>query len=244
MRCKRRAASSHGRRPGRAFRAAGNAARVACAVAVLAAYPGAGEGAGAGGEGTPRMDGPFNVLEWADGVSTSRSGYAVWVRVPSREFRAALPGHESEIGHPEHGASLFVNCRAAGGGARSRFGSTPAFGGIYLDDHPDQPGAYTVIHPMYWILELSERHLERWPVEVRIGDNPAVASALVRRLTDYSAPHPGLDIALPGGLVIDAVSAGVPIEVEVRGPQVRLVGRFTASDNARRAAALMRTACP
>ena len=39
----------------------------------------------------PRLDGPFNVLEWADGVTTSRDGYAVWVSLASTAHRGVCP---------------------------------------------------------------------------------------------------------------------------------------------------------
>ena len=69
----------------------------------------------------PRLDGPFNVLEWADGVTTSRSGYVVWVSIASTEHRARIPGYDRAVGPPEHGAALGVSCRAAGGGLPERF---------------------------------------------------------------------------------------------------------------------------
>ena len=97
---------------------------------------------------------------------------------------------------------------------------------------------------MYWILGFAGRSEERWPVKVRIGRDRAIASALVRSRTDCSAPRPGLDIALPGQAVIAAIMADAPIEIEAEGPHIRLVARFAASENARRAAALMRVAGP
>ena len=200
---------------------------------------------GARGEDTaPGTDGPFNVLEWAGGVVTSRNGHAVWVSIASTQHRARIPEHDREVGPPEHGASLHVECRAAGGGLPESFPPAAARGGIYLDNHPEQPDAYTVLDPMYWVLGLAGRSEERWPVKVRIGTDRAIASALVRSRTDYSAPRPGLDIALPGQAVIDAIMADTPIKIEAEGPNMRLVARFTASENARRAGALMRVACP
>ena len=196
--------------------------------------------------GEARADGPFNVLEWRDGVTTSRSGYAVWVGVGSMEHEAMLPGHESAVtstNTPSHRAALGVRCRAPGGAIPDRFPPSPPTGGVTLDDHPDQPGAYTVVHPMYWILELAGKHREHWPLRVQIGDGEAIESTFERRLTDYSAPRPGLAIAIPGDMRIDAFTEREIIEVEAVGERMRFRGRFEVTDNARRAAALMRSAC-
>ena len=123
-----------------------------------------------GGATPPRTDGPFNVLEWADGVTTSRSGYAVWVSLRSSHHRVQIPGYTREVGPPEHGAALRVACRTRGGDLPERFPPTGPQGGIYLENHPEDPGVYTVLHPMYWILGLSGHDEERWPVQVRIGE--------------------------------------------------------------------------
>ena len=193
-----------------------------------------------------QADGPFNVLEWRDGVSTSRSGYAVWVATGSMEHEALLPGHESEVtstNTPSHRAALGVRCRAPGGALPDRFPPAPPTGGVTLDDHPDQPGAYTVMHPMHWILELAGKHREHWPLRVQIGDGETVESTLERRLTDYSASRPGLHIAVPGGKLIDAFTERKIIVVKAAGEHMRFKGRFEITNNARRAAALMRSAC-
>ena len=191
----------------------------------------------------PRTDGPFNVLEWADGVTTSRSGYAVWISMPSTHHEVEMPDYARKVGPPEHRASLGVSCRAPGGGIPERFPPTGPQGGIYLDNHPEDPGVYTVVHPMYWILGLREDIEERWPVQVRIGAGATMTSDLVRARIDYSAPRPGLDLALPGSAILEAILADGPIEVNAEGDAMRLSARFSASANARKAAVLMRNAC-
>ena len=192
----------------------------------------------------PRLDGPFNVLEWADGVTTSRDGYAVWVSLGSAGHRVRIPGYDRVVGPPQHGAAFGVSCRAPGGGLPDPFPPVPAHGTLYLANHPEHSGTYPVVHPMHWYLSYVDRTEERWPVNVRIGEQEPIASTLVRPLIDYSAPHPGLDIEIPGQVALDALLAGGPVEVEVSGPDIALTARFDPSSNARRAAALMRTACP
>ena len=102
---------------------------------------------------------------------------------------------------------------------------------------------YTVLHPMHWILALSGHDEERWPVRIHIGGGETMTSDLVRARIDYSAPRPGLDIALPGPTILEAILADGPIEVTAQGDRMRLSARFSASANARRAAAVMRNAC-
>ena len=209
----------------------------------LAAMLTAGATAGAR-EAPPHAAGPFAELRWTDGVTTSRNGYAVWVAIGSAAHRIRIPGHATEVSAPEHDAALYVECRAPGGGLSETFPPAPATGGIYLDNHPEQADAYTVLEPMYWILELGGGGKERWPVEVRIGGQAPIASTLVRARTNYSAPRPGLDIALPGRAVIDALGGTLPIDVEATGPGMTLEARFMPMAEARRAAELMRRRCP
>ena len=67
--------------------------------------------------------------------------------------------------------------------------------------------------------------------------------ALVRARINYSAPRPGLDLALPGPAILEAILADGPIEVNAEGDAMRLSARFSASANARKAAVVMRSAC-
>ena len=54
-------------------------------------------------------------------------------------------------------------------------------------------------------------------MEVRVGSDPPITSALVRRRINYSAPRPGLDIALPGHKILDTITATITIRIEARG---------------------------
>ena len=81
-------------------------------------------------------------------------------------------------------------------------------------------------------------------MELSIDDATPIATELLRRLTDYSAARSGLYIALAGEAVIEAMATVAPIRVEARDTDLRLVARFVTPASARRAAKLMRSACP
>ena len=101
------------------------------------------------------------------------------------------------------------------------------------------PDVYTVVDTTYWLLTLSGGSEEQWPVQVRMGSADPIASELVRARIDYSISRPGLDIALAGPTVLDAILGNDPIEINVQGEGIGLNARFTASHNVRRAATLM-----
>ena len=122
------------------------------------------------------------MLEWRDGVVTSRDGYGVWVSVGSISSRVRLPGHAVEIS--DGGAALHVSCRAPGRDVLEVGSSPSAHARVYLDDHPEQRDAYTVLHPMHWILGILGNAEERFPVQVRIAGEEPVSTDLVRTLTD------------------------------------------------------------
>ena len=187
--------------------------------------------------------GPFGALEWRDGVTTSRNGYAVWVSVKSTGHRAKLPGHASELSAHDHFSSLHAHCRAPGGGSPEKLPPTPPEGALYLDDHPEQPDAYTVNTVEHWMRELTGRTREEVPVQVRIGPHGPLDGRFVRRLTTYATPRPGVDITLDGDTVLEAIAGGVAITVRVEGADIHLEGRYTPSANAQRAARLMQSAC-
>ena len=215
----------------------GELRRGAVAVAVvLAAAP---SGASAAG--------PFNVLEWAEGVTTSRDGYSVWITVPSTAHEAVLPPHVEPVGPPGHTMSLGLRCRAPGSPTVQAYGRTYgapyAQAEIFLENHPDWPGAYTVFHPLHWILELAGRHVERFAVRVTMGDAAAFSSQLERPRTNYSAPRPGLRIKVPVAVLTDLLRAGRPVAVTARGEGVRIDGRFDPATNPQAAAKLASRYC-
>ena len=189
--------------------------------------------------------GPFDVLAWRDGVTTSRSGYAVWVGIASTEHQAKIPPHPDNTGsNVGHRAALALRCRTAGGPLPSSFPATATTAEIFLQNHPDHPGTYTVAHPMHWFLELTGQTTETFPVTVELADHPPLDTALVRPLVNYSAPHPGITIALVPNELLETIAQGHPINVVATGPDFHLDGRFVPSTEAIRAVGLMQRHCP
>ena len=189
--------------------------------------------------------GPFNVLAWRDGVTTSRSGYAVWLGITSTTHRATIPPHRHETGSDDgHHAALAVRCRTTGGPLPTSFPATAATAELFLQNHPEHRGTYTVAHPMYWILELAGETRENFPITVTIADHPPFETNLVRTLTNYSAPHPGLSIALVPAEVLETIATAQPIDVIGSGPGFVLTARFHPPPEVVRATALIQRHCP
>ena len=95
--------------------------------------------------------GPFIDFDWTEHVTTSRDGYAMWARLPSERYTATLPPHEEPVGPGARPAVLQVHCRAPGPNGERAIEPTPTHALLYVDDHPLQPDAHTVFHPMYWL---------------------------------------------------------------------------------------------
>ena len=196
----------------------------------------------------PRTDaaaaGPFTDFDWTEHVTTSRDGYAMWARLPSGRYSATLPPHEEPVGPPgARPAVLQVHCRAPGAAGERAIEPTPTHALLYVDDHPLQPDAYTVFHPMYWIRGLTGQSLERWRATAQFGNGAQVNTELVRRLTDYSAPRPGLDLALSADAVLAVFEAGLPVNLEVQGEEWSIAARFTPVAELAKAARAMRREC-
>ncbi len=188
--------------------------------------------------GARAEQGPFDALEWdrRAGIVTSRNGQTVWLSLAAEGHVVRLPGHAGALRGEAAAPVLGATCRAGAG--------SEAQGELYLADHPEQPDAYTVLHPMFWILGLTGSAEERWPVAVRIGAAPPVGARLVRRLTDYSVLRPGLAIPLPGRAALAALESARGFRLEVRGAGVAIDATFAPPAAMRRAAALARRHCP
>ena len=187
--------------------------------------------------------GPFIDFDWTGHVTTSRNGYAIWARLPSERYTATLPPHGEPIGPRARPAVLQVHCRAPGAEGEQAIKPTATHALLYLDDHPLQPDAYTVFHPMYWILGIARQARERWPATAQLDDTAAVKTELVRRKTDYSAPRPGLDLALSADAALAVFEAGLPVHLDVQGQGWSISARFAPVTELAKAAHAMRREC-
>lgn len=143
-------------------RQAPTATQLLAAFTIAAGMP-AVNAAGAPASTSPPDDGPFSVLGWRDGVTTSRNGDAVWTSTTATGHTAQIPGYARPAGPPGHHIAFGVSCRAAGDDLAADFQTRLATGEIHLGNHPEHPGVYLVWHPMHWLLELIGRSVETWP---------------------------------------------------------------------------------
>ena len=187
--------------------------------------------------------GPFDVLEWKDGVRTARSGYAVWITIRSVRHEMQIRGHDTTVKSPRHRFALNVSCRVPGSPLPDMFPAYGPRGELWFDDHPEQREAYTANEPMYWWLGLTGRETEQWSVQVQLNEQPPTQGTAIRPLTDYNVARPAVYIDVPGTKVLDAILAGDTIALHVRGEGTRLRGEFAVKANVRRAAELMRKTC-
>ena len=117
-------------------------------------------------------------------------------------------GSETPVGPGARPAVFQVHCRAPGTKGQRAIKATATHALLYVDDHPLQPDAYTVFHPMYWIRGLTGKSLEHWPATPQLDETAPVRTELVRRRADHSAARPGLDLALCADAVLAVFEAG------------------------------------
>ena len=187
--------------------------------------------------------GPFIDFDWTGHITTSRDGYAIWARLPSERHTATLPPHADPVGPGARPAVLQLHCRAPGAKGQRAIKPTRTHALLYLDDHPLQPDAYTVFHPMYWILGFTGESLERWSATARLDDTAPVRTELVRRRAGYSVARPGLDLALSVDAALAVFEAGRPVNLEVRGRDWSIAARFAPVPELAKAARAMRREC-
>ena len=86
--------------------------------------------------------------------------------------------------------------------------------------HPDAPRVHNVLNPMYWVLGLTGREVERTPVAVSLPGVPAFDAELVRKRTDYSLARPALGVGLPAAAVLELYIAGAPTRIDLSGEEI------------------------
>lgn len=169
---------------------------------------------------------PIGKLGASAHVNTSRDGRAVWVGLEPVSSSVRLPHGTTAIRYPADGGSpdplLALHCRSAGPAAR------PLIAELLVRLHPAAPDtAGPFSDPLTWLaLGLAGREEEHTPVRVGFGPH-SHASALVRKLTDYSIPRPVQSIELDGRRLLGALrSSAGPLSVAVVGPGVKINGEY------------------
>ena len=186
--------------------------------------------------------GPFDVLEWTGGVTTSRDGKSVWASAPGRELEAQLPGHRTPVLRSDEARqpSLGLHCRIKDALSDEDRGHAH----IVLDDHPEQRDAHMVFSVAYWVLGILGDDVERWPVLVSLDGAEAFAGEMERRLATYSFPRPGLTITLPVAMVAERIARSAdPVSVIVTGDGIRVAADFSPTEHVRMAVRLMQEHC-
>lgn len=188
--------------------------------------------------------GPFDVLEWGHGVTTSRDGYSVWISANTTDYELAIPGHQGVLRGTNGPIALGARCRAHEQRPDPVVRASALHGGLTLEDHPAQGEAATFYTLRYWIQGLLGSEREHWAVTMRVGDNEPAQRTLTRRLTDYSIRNPSLEIDLDGEEVAGAFAANETIRIEGQGEGFRIGATFTPGAATARAAKLMLKHCP
>ena len=190
-----------------------------------------------------RTVGPFAALAWGPNVTTSRNGWTATVAVRIAEHEARVPGHRDTLQGDDHVMIVSAHCRAAGNPDPN--GAKPFAAGaeLTLEDHPDAPSAWTWF-PVFAFMELTGRTEHRYPMEVRIGDQAPIDTALVRPRIHHITTRPDLHADVPGVPVLKVFASGERVAFAAAGPDVALQGWIEAPEAARIAAQLMLRECP
>ena len=170
----------------------------------------------------PTSGSPFAGLYALEGVDTSRDEYAIWISwVPDR-FRIRYldgGGYFEGAGDGELFSALTVRCRADG--RRAGYGGPEAATAVLLlPMHPNEEDAYTVDHPMYWILGVFGGAAETTPVRFWRPGGRMLSAHMLRRVTTYSTPRPEREVQLPTAAVLHWLAEGRPMRLSVSGDAV------------------------
>ena len=200
------------------------------------------------GQGTATTEAPFAGLSAVNGVFTSNDEYSIWLHRYAETFRIRYPDgrrpfEQSSDPIRVRPATISIECRADGR-AKGLPGPEPANARLELPMHPEAPAVYRVTHPMYWVLGLAGREVERIQVQVSLPAGRRVDAELVRQRTDYSFERPALRVALPPRAMLELFAAGAPIEVSLSGNRVNARLRFAAKSDLGEPARRAMADCP
>ena len=179
---------------------------------------------------------PFGDFLGVDGVTLSGDAYSIWISWEPDSFTIRYPDGRAPFDHDEPAPNepgglysvLNIYCRA--NGRSSGFsGSSPLSASLLLPMHPQAPPAYSVIHPMHWILELVGRAEQRTPVRVHLPADPVFHADLVQRRVDWSFPRPDVRLDLPPSRILGLLVAASPLHLRAVGDGVDIDVRLPAA---------------
>ena len=188
---------------------------------------------------------PFTPLEGLRGVTFSNDRYAVSLHWPAAAHAMELPGlplHRS--GALPVGTELRVGCRADNG--RPGYGVAPAAAVLELRRHPAARAAYSLFHPMFWILGLTGNGVWRIPVRVSLSGLSASFDAVLEnpRVYDLGGRLPMRVAGLPAGHVLSLIAQSSALDLRAEGPGTVVSARFARAGGIAPVAEAMLAHCP
>ena len=196
-----------------------------------------------GGDTVPPS--PFTPLEGRPGVTLSNDRYAVSLHWPPVEYTLDLPGlppHRS--GASVAGTELRIGCRASNG--RPDYGVAPAAAVLEVQRHPGMREAYSLLHPMFWILGLTGNGVARTRLRVSLtGMSAPLHHVLeVARVYDLGDRPPMRLAGLPARHLLSLIARSRPLVVDAAGAGTEVSVRFTPDPRLAPAARALLAHCP
>lgn len=165
--------------------------------------------------------GQYNPL----GVTASRDGSRIWLTWSARGFSLA-PESLEPVGrsafpewHPVSPVWISFECRLP---TRSPWLAADSRFAVYLSAplHPAVPDAYTVFHPLYWVLGVFGNDAVTVPLVLHTGTGHRFDVDVVRRRTAYGNPRPQLRVDLPSRFFVDRLLAREWLDLLLEGSEL------------------------
>ena len=190
-------------------------------------------------------------------VNTSRDNRSVFFQLRASGGESLVPGHANAY-RLQSRASLHIHCRIPG----PETAGLPDPGGqratLIFPDHPSQPDAWSILHPMTYISGLLGFDKEKTPVRITLPDGTKQEDGeLIRYRTSYGSGATKLqihfDAVRPGETsildILNQASHGEQLTILIEGKEkmaekVRIVMHFIFDENLAPALKRMKQFCP